>query len=438
MAKLSLYNFFIEDKGKHICFNGISRFVFALNEKEYDFLKSSLENLSNFEEKYPSYYELLKKKCFIIDDDLNEYDYIRFINRLDVFSNNRYRIIINPTLECNFRCWYCYEKHPKGMMTKELSQRIIKHIAYVANNKQVQKLDLTWFGGEPLLYFNDVVYPISKAAKTVFKENGLDFSNHATTNAYLINQKMIDRFNEIDLCSFQITVDGMREEHDQIRNEKGKPSFDKIMENIKLICASNKEMHVLLRINYTDKTLENMESIFDEIPENFKNQISIGFHRVWQTLGENKSEEDKQKIIAIIDTAIQKGFMCSSPDTFTSECIRCYADRFWHTEINYNGDVYKCTMDYSKKPHGKLQENGMIEWDKSYMTLMYSQATFENEMCKTCKLLPICFGPCTRKMAEAKQYNLSLANMCNMGSSEIGYDNLILNHYKYLLKQHKS
>jgi uncharacterized protein len=437
MSKLSQYNFFINDNDKTICFNGISRFIFALNSEEFTFLQSSLNNLEEFERFYPSYFALLKAKSFITDDKVDELDIIRFLNRKDIYLDNFYRLTINPTLECNFNCWYCYETHPKGYVSEELKEKIIKHINNVASDNQIRGLDLSWFGGEPLLYFEKIVYPISLKAKSILEKNKLLFHNHATTNAYLIDKQMVKKFKEIDLTTFQITIDGVKEEHDKIRNEKGKPSFEKIMENINLICESNEKAHVLLRINYTDKTLESIDTIFDLIPQTIKKtQISIGFHRVWQTINNSNNKNAKNKLIAVIDEAINRGFLCSYPESIPEGHKRCYADKFWHAEINFDGNVYKCTMDYTKPPHGKILDNGNIEWDNSYISTMYANSTFENEMCLKCKLLPICFGPCSRKIVEEKINSSScLKKLCYLKTSELGYEKIILDYYKYLLRQ---
>lgn len=433
MSKLSNYNFFIKHENKTVCFNAISRFVFALNEKEFAFLQNALLHLDQFEVDYPSYFAFLKSKYFIADDNLNEYNYIRYRHKQDIFLDNQYRVIINPTLECNFNCWYCYEEHPKGHMSPETMKRVLNHFSLHCSRKEISALDLSWFGGEPLLYFDEVVYPISKEAKLLMEKNHLNFSNHATTNGYLITPSMIEKFNEIDLTSFQITIDGNKNMHDKIRCEKGKPSFEKIMENICRICESNKAAHVLLRINYTDQTIENMDDILSYIPQQIKQQVSIGFHRVWQTVSEHHSSEKKEILVERINDAVSKGFACSYPESFSPQFISCYADRFWHSEINYDGSVYKCTMDYSQKPHGRLLEDGAIEWDRPVVSNLYGQASFDNEMCMNCKLLPICLGPCSRKFSENNNCPSCLRELCNMRNSEIGVKNIILNHYKYLL-----
>lgn len=58
---------------------------------------------------------------------------------------------------------------------------------------------LDWFGGEPLLYFDNIVFPISLAIKAYCKENGVEFYNSITTNGFFATEDLIHRFNEIEL-----------------------------------------------------------------------------------------------------------------------------------------------------------------------------------------------------------------------------------------------
>ena len=58
-------------------------------------------------------------------------------------------LTIAPTMECNFNCFYCFETNkPKGKMTPEVMDSIIK---YIESMPSLEKIYLTWFGGEPLL-----------------------------------------------------------------------------------------------------------------------------------------------------------------------------------------------------------------------------------------------------------------------------------------------
>lgn len=76
--------------------------------------------------------------------------------------------------------------------------------------------------------------------------------------------------------------------------------------------------------------------------------------------------------------------------------ISCYADRINYANINYDGNVYKCTaQDYtSETALGFLDENGQIRWDKEKTQGIDKQAFFDNQVCLNCKYLAICGGPC--------------------------------------------
>ena len=43
---------------------------------------------------------------FVIDDDCNEIDIIRNRNEKAIHSKD-YMLVVLPTLNCNFKCWYC-------------------------------------------------------------------------------------------------------------------------------------------------------------------------------------------------------------------------------------------------------------------------------------------------------------------------------------------
>ena len=97
-----------------------------------------------------------------------------------------------------------------------------------------------WFGGEPLLCFDNIIYPFSKKVKKWCAENDVIFYQSITTNASLIDDKMVDRMNEIGLNQFQITLDGGKEDHNEVRKSKAMPnSYDVIVKNIHSLCRES-------------------------------------------------------------------------------------------------------------------------------------------------------------------------------------------------------
>lgn len=105
---------------------------------------------------------------------------------------------------------------------------------------------------------------------------------------------MIEKIKKININSFQITLDGDREKHNSIRNNNNQPSYDKIIENINLICTGVKNSHINLRINYDEKTFtrEDIFSLLEEFPSEIRNQININTQQVWQSSNKENTEKD--------------------------------------------------------------------------------------------------------------------------------------------------
>lgn len=428
MYKLSRYNYEVENENRIIYFNGISTRSFSVSVEEHNFLKKQFSDLISFEIQYFSFFSKLIEWKFIVDSELNELDIIRYENRSGVFLDRAYRLFINPTLECNFRCWYCIQKHTKGYMSDEIQKRIKNHIRYMIEDVKITSFNIDWFGGEPLLYFDEIVYPLAMYAREQAKKNNIPFYQNITTNGSLINERMAYAMKEIGLSSFQITIDGDEKRHNKIRNINGKPSFEKIMNGINLICNIIPDAHINLRLNYDDQTLEksNMHVVFDHIGEDCRSKISPMFVRVWQTAKENMPQNNKQ--LELYKYCSDLGYKTTIPGSGFSlgQKTHCYADRYFHAELNYDGAVFKCTAQGhdKEKEAGVLLEDGRIVWKKELLERMYSRATFENEMCLECKHLPICLGPCVQKIINTPIQDLDKA--CVLKSGEISPESFIV------------
>jgi len=74
-----------------------------------------------------------------------------------------------------------------------------------------------------------------------------------TTNGFLITSEILSEMKKLNFESFQITTDGDKKHHDQTRNQKGVPSFEKILNKIRSLLTYLHETHVILRFNYTPK-----------------------------------------------------------------------------------------------------------------------------------------------------------------------------------------
>ena len=425
----SKYNYFTKYKDRIVCLNGISGKTFSLNENELSIFNGVLYDKDKQIEN-PSFSEWLSKNRFLINSHVEELDYMMELNKKSRESDY-YNLIINPTQECNFNCWYCYEKHERGFMNDEVINKVKTHIDSKLQEKIFKHFNLSWFGGEPLLYFKKIVYPLSLYAKEKCREKNVTFSNTITTNGYLINIKTIANFNEIDLRHFQITLDGDKSVHDQIRNQKGKPSFDRIIQNCIDICCLLANSSITLRINYTDESINTQfHKVLDIIPFEYRKQILVQFQRVWQTYSNNEQSEKSKILLKENENALREnGFEVSYNHNYAVfKGHVCYADRKNYANINYDGNVFRCTArDFSPQNSlGFLNDDGEIIWKEDSLLELDSKPYFFNEKCLECKYLPLCGGPCFQKAIEALKTS---GFFCVKNALDTDVDTFILQHY---------
>lgn len=425
MMKSSIYNFFIQDSGKLLCFNSLSRKYFRLASHKEDIVKKIILNPDKYLDESSSFYNTLKRGNFIINSNDNELEIIKDRYAKQIESKD-YKLVILPTLECNFGCWYCIQRHVKGKIDNDILNRIYKHIEYMIVQEKIDALSIEWFGGEPFKYFGNIIKPISIFAKQICEKYNIPFRSQATTNGYLITSEIATELESLNFDLFQITLDGDREYHNKTRVSKQSSSFDTILKNINNLCSIIDDLKIYLRINYDDKNL-NPDKIISEVNDLIllenRNKIVFTLKKVWQV--PHFKDENKK---------LKKASFLINKNKFKEDVglnllnIPCYASKKYYNAISFNGNIYKCTA--REKMHadslGYLTENGQIQWYRSDFETKYYTALFDNEDCLKCKSLPICMGPCSKGL-EVNKLNIPKHN-CNRKSNDQRFENSILKY----------
>ncbi|NLR62481.1 radical SAM protein [Chitinophaga polysaccharea] len=402
--KFSQFNSIIPYSGKFALYNAFAQKVIFLDTDLKDILQAAIhEGVDELQHVHPSFYEYLVKKAFLVDNDVDEIEKVKQLSKSIDENPDSFILTINPSMNCNFKCWYCYETHVKNSrLTPEMIDRINAFITQTANQEGMNYFQLAFFGGEPLLYFQKEVVPLIDTYIRECRKNNLQTGISFTTNGYLINQEFIDYFNNNNIsCTLQITLDGYKEKHDLVRFvSANKGSYDKIIENVKLL-ISNK-FFVRLRINYTDMNIEGSHLIaqeFDSIPYELRQQfLMMDYHRVWQN-------DAIDNTFLVLDNNVGKiqemGVKVSSKYSPNSVRESCYADKRNSAVINYNGDLFKCTArDFTTaKRAGYLDSDGTLVWENDYLERRMN-IKFKNKPCLSCKIMPLCNGGCSQHAME--------------------------------------
>uniref|UniRef100_UPI003AF1ACCC radical SAM protein n=1 Tax=Holdemanella sp. TaxID=1971762 RepID=UPI003AF1ACCC len=145
----------------------LSENILAIYNSLTDKVIVASKNIIDINDLSHSPQQLLQKLAsngFVVEDDYDETsNYIRYVKEIENDTTNAH-LIINPTINCNFHCWYCYETHSKSIMTQEIIDRLKKLIARIFSENR--RLQISFFGGEPLLYYTKVMLPILEYTKS--------------------------------------------------------------------------------------------------------------------------------------------------------------------------------------------------------------------------------------------------------------------------------
>jgi uncharacterized protein len=283
--KASKFNLFFPHDGYQVGYNGYTDSFIVLEPMLYEMYDASKRSKSfaELQEVHSDFYNNLLDNGFVVEEAVDEVERVKQASLKIDNDMSKFELHINPTMNCNFKCWYCYETHIKdSKMDAATIEHTKKFISRVLDQQTgLKEFSLGWFGGEPLLYFKKVMVPILQYANAACKEKNVVFISHMTSNGLLVDQEVIDMCKEYNLNFFQITLDGNRERHDKVRFiSEGKGSYDKIVANMKNIVENG--LTVVARINISPETLVGVDDVlkdFSDLSEQAKGLFVLIFIR---------------------------------------------------------------------------------------------------------------------------------------------------------------
>src|SRR5688500_13194835 len=85
----------------------------------------------------------------------------------------------------------------------------------------------------------------------IAEKHSIAYMSHITTNAYLLTPDVAEKLLEWKVLNYQITIDGMREQHDAKRPARdGSGTFDTIVSNLIEFKKREEQYVVRVRVNY--------------------------------------------------------------------------------------------------------------------------------------------------------------------------------------------
>lgn len=389
--KLSRYVELIKDKENNsYIFSCLTRKWFCLDDKLYGIVERNKTNIDSIKQIHPELFSALETEGFIIKDEEED------LKRGFEFVSNQYNshqnitITINPTLDCNLSCWYCYEQRQTGsIMSATILSQTISYIKSLLKEISIRSLRLSFFGGEPLLYYSKIINPIISSIIDPCKRSNTKLNLTFTTNGLLLNDIILKDLQKFGLSTnFQVAFDGSRLFHNKVKFLDNKVScYDLTMTNIKK--AIEYGYNVIVRCNYSKETLFSFLEVVEDLKEyHSKDNLRFLFQRIWQDDKGDDILDFRKEFISLLDT--KYNIKSNLHDLLGNSSNRCYADYKYNIVINYDGKLFKCTARDFKDCNsiGHISDNGICMNKTSNnsddITIPYGKP------CLNCRLLPIC------------------------------------------------
>ncbi|MEQ8763733.1 MAG: SPASM domain-containing protein [Planctomycetota bacterium] len=403
--KASRYNrLFQTSDGTWLAFNSWSTALAEIEPENLDFLRALLAEPDTTpcdDDEKRAMREALVDAHFLVHSDEDELTTLKADLLRDRFSKERLDLTIAPTMNCNFRCDYCFEEHLKVTMSKPVAEALVKW-----TDERLQgahALAVTWYGGEPLLpSAYPVVERLSHAFLGLAEKRGLTYDAHLVTNGFYLDRDKMKSLSALGVSKVQLTLDGPPEIHDRRRHLLGgKGTFWRIVENLENTVDL---AEFQLRINVDRRNAMSALEVIEILVERglagkvrpYLAQVTFDGAACGNILEACYSNDDFARTeLDIYREAAERGLPLTRYP-FRVEGAFCIADRINGFVVAPNGSLFKCWHEVTMSPQSAIGSllDGQQEFQKANEDRFLRWDAFEKTGCRSCDVAPLCHGGC--------------------------------------------
>lgn len=466
--KLSIFNKKVPYQDGCLLFNSVTGCLVKISKKlASEITNENLANLNN------NLLIKLKKMGFLV----NEYDDEKLIlkRKYEEKTNNHLSkyLYITVTDRCNLGCHYCFEEKNQWIRMSDNTQNsLIKFSQKFLTKTKTDFFGVSWYGGEPTMHMRAIEY-LSNFYTNFCKEQSIHFDQMIVTNGTTLTDHISDTLINLGIKRAQITIDGIKEDHDKSRpylkdltidqmsdaqknqikkinpslllnviNDEPKKqnivtrsSFDQIIKGLETFIGKGGE--VSLRMNVNSDTLEKTTHLLNDLYSRdlfFKNDKGGFLYAYAQPIydiepcgnssgcgscpvGSMRVSEFAKKIEILKDWYKSKGmiwFDHTSDMQFTGNT--CTANKKYEYVVNPDGTLTKCTHDVGKQDKiiGTIFDENPDPESMSIPDTEYHRfSPFNDKECSSCEVLPICLGGCksNNNVGVSKNYEAGCATI---------------------------
>lgn len=344
---------------------------------------------------------------FVVPENFDELAYLKTLHLRQRYTTEAWSLTICPTIDCNFGCDYCFQRHRVSRMTEAVQAKLLEVFAQKA--PRLSKFFVTWFGGEPTLAW-DVVQKLSQGFMEIAERNRVEYSASLITNGYLLDEGKVADMVRYRIHLVQITLDGDAPYHDQRRHLlTGEGSFERILANLRLFLG--KPVFVHIRVNVDVRNREGVPALLKRLAEEglaHQENLRVYFAPVTSTAPPSHgvkgfcfTRKDFARIEPEYFTLAESLGLATLPypSLQLGGCVAAHPEGF---VVEPDGTLQKCwdTVGQPEFAVGNILEYDPLQLAENpvYQRWMSWDPFSEELACSRCTWLPACMGGCPLKV----------------------------------------
>ncbi len=396
--EISLYTIPFSVNGTYFLYNSLSNALIEVDAPCYNIFENKMVGDIKTLTQETELFDVLVNHQFLTPNREDQYlSYVAAIRQIRSISD-KFHLTIAPTMNCPFRCPYCFEVNKqKGSMSQEIQDGIV---AYLKTLPRSPDFHLTWFGGEPLMamdIINQLYDKIERGYKAPYKSNMI-------TTGYCMDDTVIETLKRINCTELQITLDGLPKTHNKIKRSKlVEDPFTDTLNGIKRLLEVG-GFQISIRVNVTKTNSSEFMPLLSLLIQ------ELGFSSNWSyspglVLSRGILEKRANDLIPVeeaisfaFDTFAKDGYKCSWTDYPSNLINECAVRNPLSLTLDPEGYMYKCweTIGLREWAFGRISAYGKIEeFTPSVLNrFLYGADHLSNSSCVKCSVHPICHGGC--------------------------------------------
>ncbi len=403
--KPSAYNLLFQAKdGVWLAFNGWSTALAEIEPDDLSFVRAMLADPDGTRCDSPHKREIREALLvghYLVEDGEDEVAALRVAVMRDRFRTDELSLTVAPTLDCNFRCDYCYEEHHRVTMGRAVEEALLRWVEERA--RRIGFLHVTWFGGEPTLpRAMEVVERLSEGFLRLAAAHRFEYGAMLVTNGFLLDRARAERLAPLGIHEVQVTVDGPPPLHDARRAlAGGQGTFWRIVGNLR---ETADLARFQLRINVDRRNAASALEVVEILErEQLAGKVRPYLAQVTfdgAACGNIQeacfsSEEFARAEVELYREAARRSLPLSRYP-FRIAGAFCTADRASAFVVAPSGALFKCWHEVTvgperavghlldgEQPFHRINEDRWLSWNP-----------LDLPECRACRVLPLCHGGC--------------------------------------------